>query len=223
MSGSSGAFSWEALAIGVCVVGVLAAAVVYAARSNSRRAAGVREAAARRGWTFSPTDEEGLSARIDRFFPDERFRLDSIVGARPGAEAVRLFACSHHTRDQPGNSRYSTGGLIESSRFAAIGARVEILPRSRINEATVGSVLPLGSPGFSQSFLVVGQDRAAAERALTGALQAAVLAHGRSPLFQQMVLVLDGTGAVVLVGPNADPQEWEALVGLLRAVEAAVP
>ena len=223
MSGERGGMQMETVLIIAAVVGVFVIAVIFAVRSNNKRASMIEDFARKRGGSYSRTDTQGLSKKIDAFFPDETFRLDNIVTVETGNRTVIFFDSEYHYRERRRGGSFATGCLIESNRFRTAGASMEIVARNWVNAATVADQVELGSAAFSRDYIVVSKDRVSASKTLTAALQEVLAAHRQSPLFNPVRIGLGANGAVLLTGLNAEPERWQDLVDLARKIEASLP
>ncbi len=151
MNQGSGAINPAALTVILCIAGAFVGAVIYAARSNARRKALLQRFAASQGWSFQAADGDGLSARIEAFFPDELFQLDNITTIETGARAVRFFDCQYRLRERRSGGSFGTGCILESPRFRSLGTAVDIVARSRINAAALTNRVDVGDAEFSKT------------------------------------------------------------------------
>ncbi len=223
MNQGSGAINPAALIIILGIAGAFVAAMIYAARSGARRTALLQAFAASKGWSFQPTDGEGLSARIEAFFPDELFQLDNITTIETGGRAVRSFDCQYRLRERRSGGSFGTGCLLESPRFRSLGAAVDIVARSRINAAALANRVDVGDAEFSKHFIVIAKDRPSAERTVTPALQSLLVGRCGALMKNSVRVGISAAGTVVLTGRNGGPERWLDLVELSRGVEASVP
>ncbi len=226
MSEESGAIRWETVLIVLCIVGVFAAALIYASRWGHKRNAMMREFAQTRGWAFSLTDTEGLKAKADAFFPVLRFDPNAVMSIETGDRFIRLFDFYKNWRDRQRGGDFGTGCIIESPRFRNAGSGVEILSRTGIASAAsafVSDQVDMGDSEFSRNFIVFAKDREIARRAITNSLQTALLAYQRKPVFIPVDISINGAGAMVWTGMYDDPQQWADLIELCREIEASMP
>jgi hypothetical protein len=211
----------------LCIIGVFAAALVCAYRYSAKSTAMRQEFAEKQGWGFSRKDTEGLSAKIETFFTDQRFVPSNIVLIKSGDPTIRLFEYSHDYRGRRRSTDFGTGCIIQSPRFRANGAgtdNVEIVDRTRIDTALVFDQVDIGDSEFSQKFIVVSKNRIAAKNVVTPALQSALLRRREAPLYDPVTIEINATGAVVLhFGTALDPELWPDLIELCRKIETSMP
>ena len=135
-----------------CIVAVFAMALYcahrYAAKSRVMR----QEFAEKNDWGFSRKDTEGLSAKVETFFPGHRFQPSNIMLIESNDRAIRLFEYSHQYLK---TSDFGDACIIQSPRFHTNGAGqdiVEIVDRTRIDTALYPDQVDMGdssSPGTS--------------------------------------------------------------------------
>jgi hypothetical protein len=217
----------ETVLIVLCIIGVFAAVLIYAAKSNKKRVALMQEFADSRGWSFSAVDNEGLAAKADALSPDLQFHVFNVMGIENGPRSTRLFDYQYHFREQRRTDYPGTGCIIESPRFRAAGIGpeiVEIIDRTRIDTALAGDQVDMGSSEFSRNFIVISKNRIAAKNVVTAALQTVLLRHRSAPLYNPVTIRINATGAVILNRSlDPDPERWTDLVELCRSVEASMP
>jgi len=217
----------ETVLIVICIIGVFAAALFYAARSNKKRVALMQEFASSRDWSFSATDPEGLAAKLDALSPDLQFHVFNIMAVESGSRTMRLFDYQYHFREHRRSDYPGTGCIVESSRFRTAGLGqdiVEIVDRTRLDTALAGDQVDLGSSDFSKNFIVISKNRIAAKNAVTPALQSVLVRHHEAPLYNSVTIRMSATGAVALNRSlDPDPAQWADLVELCRNMEASLP
>lgn len=227
MNEDNGAIRLETVLIVLCIIGVFAAALIYAAKSNAKRVTLMQEFAGSRGWSFSATDSEGLAAKIDALSPDLQFHLFNVTGIETGPRTIRLFDYQYHFRERRRSDYPGTGCLIESSRFRTAGVGrdlVEIIDRTKIDTALVSDQVEMVDPEFSKNFIVVAKNRIAAKNVVTPALQSVLLSHREAPLYNPVTIRINSAGAVVLNRSlDPEPERWSDLVELCRNIEGSVP
>ncbi len=226
MSEESGAIRWETVIIVFCIIGVFAAALIYAARWGNKRTKMMQEFAQTRGWGFTRADKEGLKAKADAFFPIRRFDLNCIVSIETGTRLMRFFDFYHNWRDRQRGGGFGTGYIIESQRFRNAGSGVELMTRTVLDSAVSGfdsSQVDMGDTEFGRNFIVFAKDREAARRAVTGALQTELLAFQRKQASVPLRISINAAGAMIWTGMYDDPQQWTELIELCRKIEASMP
>ncbi len=223
MNGDNGSIEPGTLLLIACVAGVFIFALVFALRSNTKRAAMIRDFAVSKGWRFSRVDTKGLSSRIDAFFPDETFRLDNIVTIETGERSLQFFDCGYHNRERRRGGNFGMGTLIASGRFQSVHSQLEIVERNAIDSALLPQQVNMGESEFARQFIVASKDPAAARKILTDALQQVLVDHRQAALFNPVRVALALNGAVVLTGLNAEPERWQDLVDLARRIESSLP
>lgn len=223
MNGDRGSIEPGTLLLIACVLGIFIFALVFAVRSNTKRAAMIQDFAVSKGWSFSRVDTQGLSSRIDPFFPDETFRLDNIVTIETAEGSLQFFDCGYHNRERRRGGNFGMGSLIVSGRFQSVHSQIEIVERSGIDSALLLQQVDMGESEFARQFIVTSKDPAAARKVLTDALQQVLVNHRQSPLFNPVRVVLASNGAVVLTGLNAEPERWQDLVDVARRIESSLP
>jgi hypothetical protein len=227
MKKDKGAIRMETVLIVLCIIGVFAAALIYAAKSNKKRVALMQDFASSRGWSFSAADTEGLATKLDALSPDLQFHIFNVMAIESGPRTMRLFDYQYHFREHRRSDYPGTGCIVESSRFRNAGLGqdiVEIVDRTRLDTALAGDQVDMGNSGFSQNFMVISKNRIAAKNAITPALQSVLVRHHEAPLYNSVTIRMSATGAVVLNRSlDPDPTQWADLVELSRELEASLP
>lgn len=216
-----GGIQMETLLIVLCIVAVFAAALIYAAKSGTRRVELLREFAAARGWTFSADDTEALAAKVDALSPGFAFRVSNVMRVETGPRSVRLFSYQYHHRERPRSEYWGVACLVESNALRGVGEVVEVVDRTALDTLLAGDQVAAGDADFSRQFIVISKDAAAAKLVLTPALQATLLRHRAAPLYNPVSVRVGPAGALVLNRAiDPDPERWVDLVELCRKVEA---
>lgn len=181
----------------LCIIGVFGAALYcahrYAAKSRTMR----QEFAEKREWGFSLKDTEGLSERVEAFFPGHRFQPSNIMLIESGDRTIRLFEYSHRyikTND------FGDACIIQSPRFRTNGAGtdiVEIVERTGIDTALYPDQVDMGATEFSRKFIVGSKNRIAGKNVVTPALQTVLLHHRETRPYDDLTIEISATGAVV--------------------------
>jgi hypothetical protein len=227
MSEKKGAIRMETVLIVLCIIGVFAAALIYAAKSNKKRAAMMQEFAGSRGWSFSAADTEGLAAKLDALSPDLQFHVFNVMSIESGPRTTRLFDYQYHFRERRRSDYPGTGCIVESPRFRTAGLGrdiVEIVDRTRLDTVLVSDQVEMGNPGFSQNFIVISKNRVAAKNVVTAALQSVLMRHHEAALYNPVTIRINATSAVMLNRSlDPEPERWADLVELSREIEASLP
>lgn len=212
----------------LCIIAAFAGALVCAYRSGIRRTTQMQEFAKEHGWGFSRNDTEKLAAKVETFYPNQRFSLSMIVTVETGDRTIRLFDCSHYYYDRRDRGDFSTGCIIESPRFRTNGAGRDIVEIVEGDGSGIAKVLlpgqvDMGDPEFAKSFTVVSKNRVAARNVATSALKTVLQGHREAPLFNSVSVNINATGAVLLTGNDASPERMLDLAELCRKIEASMP
>ena len=216
-----GGIQLETLLIILCIVGVFAAALIYAAKSGARRVELMQEFAATRGWRFSAADTEALAAKVDALSPGLEFGVSNVMRVETGARNVRLFDYQYRHRERRRSEYWGVACLVESAAFRDVGEVVEIDDRTAVDALLAAGQVAAGDADFSRQFIVISKSAAAAKAALTPALQATLLRHREAPLYNPVSVRIGAAGALVLNRAiDPDPERWADLVELCRKVEA---
>ncbi len=226
MSEDSGAIDPVVLVTVLCIIAAFAGAIVCAYRTGIKREARMKEFAGEHGWGFSRNDTEKLGAKIETYFPKQRFSTSMIVTIETGGRTIRLFDCTHRSYDGKDSSHFSTGCIIESPGFRTNGAGrdiVEIFDRAGLDSLLAFDQVDVGSSEFSKNFIVVSKNRIAAKNVVTPALQSLLLGRREAPLVNTVSIEINATGAVALTGRDPSPERMLDLIELCRKIERSMP
>ncbi len=194
----------------------------YAAKSRTMR----QEFAEKNDWGFSGKDTEGLSSKVEAFFPGHRFQPSNIVLVESGDRTIRLFEYSHLYRK---SNDFGDACIIQSPRFRTNGAGkdiVEIVERTKIDTALYPDQVDMGDTEFSRKFITGSKNRIAAKNVVTPALQAVLLRHREVRPYDNLTIEISATGAVVQhfgTMTTLDPEMWSGLIELCREIEKSMP
>ena len=222
MSDERGTIEPGTILIIVCVISVFAIALFYAARSNTKRGSMIQDFARAHGWNYAKTDIQGLSAKIDPYFPDSVFHLDNIVTIGSNGSSIHFFDCGYHYRERRRGDMFGNGCVIESDRFRTVHTQLEIVARNWADAAMLSDQVAWEDSEFFRNFIVISKDQAAAREVLSTAVQQVLLEHCRKPLFNPVRISITKNGAVILTGLNAEPERWLDLIDLAQRVEAGL-
>lgn len=222
MNDPRGSLQLETWLIIACVVAVFVVAVVAAFRSGSKQAKLLQEFAQTRGWSYSRTDMQGITARVEVLFHEEKFNLENVMSVESGGRNLYLFECSYRTRESRRHVILGAGGLIESDYFRSAGSHVEIIERTWVDAKLLTGQVEMGNSEFARNFIVLSKDPAAARRVVGASLQQVLVEHLKAPLRNPVRIALGPGGAALLTGPHAEPERWLDLAELARRIESAL-
>ena len=206
----------------VFVAAIFLAAVILAIRYSRKHESAMRELAQTQGWGFTRGDAGGYAARLEELFPEYSFGVGYAMSVETGARNLVLLDGSYSNRAGRPSSRPAAICLIESSRLRSVGARVEIIGRTWVDEKLLPGQVQMGDTEFARQFIVLSKDPASAKGTVSESLQAMLVAHAIRPLYNPVHIAI-GTGkAAVMTGSADEPERWRDLVHLARELEAAV-
>jgi hypothetical protein len=207
-----------------CAIALLIALMGYMRHMHSKELQAAREYAQDQGWSFSENDTQGLKTRIVKILWDlKNFDLYSIRTVETGKCNLYLFDCKYlYIKDADTDDyAFGTACLIESNRFHAGGVSVNICKRDW-TEKMLSDKVDVGKSLFSQKFLVLSKDPASAKEIVNDSIQAIMLNHLGSPLFNPVSLYIGPMGTVVLTGHTVEHERLQDLIDLARRIEAAM-
>lgn len=204
-----------------CVVAVFVIAVAVAYRSGNKHAKVLHEFAQARGWSYSRTDTQGITATVEALFPEQKFNLANVMSVESRGRKLYLFECGYRWRRGRGGS-FGAAALIESDRFRVVGSHVEIVERAWSDALLLAEQVEMEDSEFAQSFIVLSKDPAAARRVARASLQQVLIEHLKAPLRNPVQIALGPSGAVLLTGQHAEPKRWLDLVELAQRLESAL-
>ncbi len=198
----------------------VAIAVLVIARIQGRRETAARDRfIASHGWEELREPPADLLAALELLAPVRYQVTTKVVSMEQSPRRAYFFGYDVQTSAR---DRGTTGYACLVEHF---GPRpdtpVEISRRVPLIEKLTSDRLDVGSPGFREGWLVLGEQPGAAAQLVNADVQRLMVAHDAGPAWK---LDVDFVGPWVLVGSHwaAGPEEWEYLVKLSRGLADAV-
>lgn len=205
------------------VIGFVVGVLAFARYQGQKELAAAQQYAQSQGWGFSHHDTEGLTAQASEILWDLKgLSLYHIRTVEPGARSLHLFDCSYNHKDDAASRRasYGVAAMIRSERFRRVTAPVDIVSRDW-TEFMISNKVDMGMSPFTEKFLVLSKDPAAAKATVSEAVQAIMIEHLKKPLYNPVCVTIAPTGATVLTYRTDEPERLQDLIELVRAIEAA--
>jgi hypothetical protein len=202
------------------VIGFLAAVIAFSRYQGQREQKVAQDYARVQGWGFSRDAAEGFRDEVAQILSEYKFNLYYIRTVENGRRKLYLFDCCYNALvSGRKNWNYGTACLVQSDRFHAIDAPVEVSARDW-TEVMISDKVDLGDSPFTENFLVQSKNPDLAKRVVNEAIQATLIEHMSKPLANRVSVIIGQGGAVVLTGRTAEPEQLHDILDLAGKLES---
>lgn len=209
----------------ISVILIITVLVVVFSRMADRQSKAEKEFARSQGWPYTENhqDPQGgtkdLKTRLEKVCPKKYFDVGNSMTVESGRRNIFLFGCYFKDREWGHKQRHGFACLIESDRFGAMVSPVDIIGLGSFDTFGVPDQVNMADSEFARNFIVTAKDPAMVKSVLSESLQA-ILLEGRTKIHDYYEIVIGRHGAVIITWAYKSPEEYLALVDLVRRIES---